>query len=74
MSFQDSLHRDALKAYTPRNTRKRYLVSEGELFQLYKEVMQVRQTEERQAFHKRFKQLMKDAQEVSLTPKIKSHD
>lgn len=49
--------------------RKRFLVSEGDLFQLYKEIEQVRNQEQREAFYKRFKTLLKEATEVFLTPK-----
>ena len=49
--------------------RKRFLVSEGDFFQLYKEIEQVRNQEQREAFYKRFKALLKDAQEVIITPK-----
>lgn len=51
--------------------RKRYLVSEGDLFQLYKEIEQVRNQEQRETFYKRFKALLQEAQEVVLTPKTK---
>lgn len=51
--------------------RKRYLVTEGDLFQLYKEIEQVRNQEQRETFYKRFKALLQEAQEVVLTPKTK---
>ncbi len=51
--------------------RKRFLISEGDLFQLYKEIEQVRNQEQREAFYKRFKALLKEATEVTLTPKRK---
>lgn len=54
--------------------RKRYLVSEGDLFQLYKEIEQVRNQELREAFYKRFRTLLKEAQEVVLTPKPKKDE
>lgn len=53
--------------------RKRFLVSEGDLFQLYKEIEQVRNQEQREAFYKRFKALLKDATEVIITPKSKQN-
>ncbi|MCZ2084144.1 MAG: hypothetical protein LC112_07700 [Flavobacteriales bacterium] len=46
--------------------RKRFLVTEGDLFQLYKEVQQVRNQEQREAFMADFKKLMKEAQTVKL--------
>lgn len=51
--------------------RKRYFVSQGELFKLWAEVEQVRDTEKRDEFRASFKAIMKDAQEVKLvvTPK-----
>ena len=55
------------------NLRKRYLVSEGDLFQLYKEIEQVRNQEQREAFYKKFKTLLKEAQEVTLTIKSKEN-
>ena len=51
--------------------RKRFLVSEGDLFQLYKEIEQVRNQELRDAFYARFRTLLQEAQEVVLTPKTK---
>lgn len=54
-----------------KNFRKRFLVSEGDLFQLYKEIEQVRNQEQREAFYKRFKTLLKEAQEVEITLKTK---
>ena len=55
-----------------KNFRKRFLVSEGDLFQLYKEIEQVRNQEQREAFYSRFKKLLKESQEVSLTVKNKN--
>lgn len=56
-----------------KNFRKRFLVSEGDLFQLYKEIEQVRNQEQREAFYKKFKTLLKEAQEVEITLKTKSN-
>ena len=53
--------------------RKRFLVSEGDLFQLYKEIEQVRNQEQREAFYKSFKALLKDATEVIITSKSKQN-
>lgn len=60
---------EAIKQYKPKNTRKRFLVSEGDLFQLYKEIAQVRNKEQRDLFYADFKKLITEAQEVVLTPK-----
>ena len=49
--------------------RKRFLVTEGDLFQLYKEIQQVRNQEQKEAFMSDFKKLLNEAQEVILTPK-----
>lgn len=51
------------------NFRKRFLVTEGDLFQLYKEIQQVRKQEQKEAFMADFKKLVSEAQEVILTPK-----
>lgn len=51
--------------------RKRYLVSEGELFLLWAEIEQVRKQENRETYKTRFKAMMKTAQEVTLTIKQK---
>lgn len=53
------------------NLRKRYLVSEGELFLLWAEIEQVRKKENRDAYKQRFKNMMRDAQEVKLIIKKK---
>lgn len=50
-----------------RGLRKRYLVSEGDLMQLWVEVQQVRKNETRDRFKKEFKELLKNAQPVQLT-------
>lgn len=51
--------------------RKRYLVSEGELFLLWAEIEQVRHQETKESFKQRFKAMMREAQEVQLTIKEK---
>lgn len=51
--------------------RKRYFVSEGDLFQLYADIQEVRRTERRDALMRDFKQLLKEAQEVELVIKEK---
>ena len=60
---------EAIKQYKPKNTRKRFLVTEGDLFQLYKEIAQVRNKEQRDLFYADFKKLIAEAQEVVITPK-----
>lgn len=49
--------------------RKRFLVTEGDLFHLYKQIQEVRRIEQREAFMKDFRKILKEAQEVVLTPK-----
>ena len=46
--------------------RKRFLVTEGDLFQLYKEIQEVRKQEQRDAFMSDFRKLMKEAQSVKM--------
>lgn len=46
--------------------RKRYMVSEGELFHLYAEIQEVRREERREAFMQEFRQLLREAQSVRL--------
>ena len=47
--------------------RKRYMVTEGDLFRLYAEIMQVRHEERREAFMSDFRKLLRKAQPVRLT-------
>ena len=56
--------------------RKRFLVSEGDLFQLYKEIEQVRNQEQRDVFYNKFRILLEEAQSVKLvvTPKTKQNE
>ena len=49
--------------------RKRYLVTEGKLFQLYADIQEVRRTERRDAFMRDFRRLLREAQAVELTVK-----
>lgn len=51
--------------------RKRYLVTEGDLFQLYAEIKEVRNKERRTTFKSAFKKLLQESQEISLTVKKK---
>lgn len=46
--------------------RKRYMVSEGELFHLYAEIQEVRREERRDAFMQEFRKLLCEAQPVHL--------
>lgn len=46
--------------------RKRYMVSEGELFQLYADIQEVRRAERRAEFQDRFRKLLYEAQPVHL--------
>lgn len=46
--------------------RKRYLVSEGDLFQLYAQIQEVRSAERREAFMGQFRQLLREAERVKL--------
>lgn len=46
--------------------RKRYFVSEGELFKLYAEIQEVRREERREAFMADFRKLLREAQAVKL--------
>ena len=43
------------------------MVTEGELFRLYAEIMQVRHEERREAFMSDFRKLLREAQPVRLT-------
>ena len=47
--------------------RKRYMVTEGELFRLYAEIMQVRHEERRQGVMSDFRKLVRGGQPVRLT-------
>ena len=49
--------------------RKRFFVSEGDLFQLYSNIMEVRKSERRNEFMSEFRALLRDAQEVELVVK-----
>lgn len=51
--------------------RKRMLVTEGDLQNLWFEVSQVRNQEKREAFIASFKRLLKEAQLVKLVPQQK---
>ena len=70
MSFKSVLQRKAIKELKiNHNIRKRFLVSEGDLFQLYKEITAIRNKEDRKRLYEDFKTLMREAQEVELKKK-----
>lgn len=46
--------------------RKRYLVTEGDLFQLYANIMEVRSAEKKAQFMAEFRQLLKESTKVRL--------
>lgn len=46
--------------------RKRYMVTEGELFQLYADIQEVRRKERREEFMQRFRKLINEAQQVRM--------
>lgn len=46
--------------------RKRYLVTEGDLFQLYANIMEVRNEEKRAQFMAEFRKLLKESTKVRL--------
>jgi len=46
--------------------RKRYLVSEGDLFQLYADIQEVRREERREQFMADFRKLLREAQKVKF--------
>lgn len=47
--------------------RKRILVNEGDLYQLYKEVQQIRKQETRELYNTKFRALLKEAEFVNFT-------
>ncbi len=54
--------------------RKRYMVTEGDLFQLYADIQEVRREERREAFMADFRKLLREAQEVELVIKKTDND
>ena len=48
------------------NFRKRILVTEGDLYQLFKEVEQIRKEETKQMYRRKFRKLLSEAQFVSF--------
>ena len=67
--MESKIIKEAIKQYKPQNTIKRFLVTEGDLFQLFKEIAQVRNKEQRELFYADFKKLITEAQEVVITKK-----
>ena len=51
--------------------RKRYMVTEGDLMQLWFEICQVRDKEKRSLFKQSFKVLLAEAQQVDMVPREK---
>ena len=71
MSIERIINQEGLRNLPKfENTRKRFMVSEGELFNLYKEIQQVRKKEEKEAFMSRFKTLLKEAVPVKLVANL----
>ena len=66
MSFETTLHKEALKHYKAPKMRKRFLVSEGDLFTLYKEICAIRNKEDKELLTANFKKLLNEAQAVKL--------
>ena len=73
MSFERAIKDEALK-HLPnvKDARKRFLVSEGDLFQLYKEITLIRKKEDREHCLAGFKQLLSDAQLLKLVVQPKN--
>ena len=73
MSLDRIIKDEALK-HLPKtkDVRKRFLVSEGDLFQLYKEITLIRNKENREHCMTDFKKLLADAQLLKLTVQPKN--
>lgn len=56
------------------NFRKRILVTEGDLLQLYKEVQQIRRQETKSLYNTKFRALLKDAEFVNFSIKPKKQE
>ena len=54
--------------------RKRVLVTEGDLYQLFKEVEQIRKTETKELYRGKFRKLLKEAEFVSFSVEPKKED
>lgn len=57
---------------TKNKLRKRYLVTEGDLFQLYRDIELIRKKEDKEQLMQSFKKLLKEAQPVELIVKSKN--
>lgn len=75
MSFERIISEEAIK-HLPKsnNLRKRYLVNEGDLFQLYKEIRQVRSQEDRERFMKDFRALLRDTVPVKIVVQLEKRE
>lgn len=74
MSFEHTIREEALK-HLPvggKNLRKRFLVSEGDLFQLYKEIQLIRSKEDKEHLMADFRNLLKEAQLVKMSVEPKN--
>lgn len=67
MSLEKTIQNEALKQFKPKGIRKRFLVSEGDLFHLYKDITLIRKQEDRERLMADFKTLLKEATTVTLT-------
>ncbi len=65
-NLEEVIKREAIRGTNTKNFRKRFLVSEGELFQLYKDVQRVLDREARERFMADFRELLRNAQAVKL--------
>ncbi|OBX17808.1 MULTISPECIES: hypothetical protein [Bizionia] len=66
MSLDKIIQNEALKQFKPKGIRKRFLVSEGDLFHLYKDIAIIRKQEDREHLMADFKKLLKEAKQVQL--------
>lgn len=57
-----------------KNFRKRVLVTEGTLYQLFKEVEQIRKSETKELYRQKFRALLKEAEFVSFSINPKKQD
>lgn len=67
MSLERVIKDEALRFLpTAKDCRKRFMVSDGELFQLYKEIILIRKKEDREHLKEGFKKLLADAQLLKM--------
>ncbi len=57
-----------------RKLRKRILVTEGDLYQLFKEVEEIRKEETKDLYRQKFRELLKDAEFVSFNVEPKKEE